>query len=113
MAPSTTLSDPTVIEALIRQREPEGDERKVSELAALWSGALDDVLSTMLDATTESGRVVWPREARAELVLELAKLSQFAADQIVKDRLKGRRLSSIDPAEERVYLSSDHGKERS
>lgn len=113
MAPSTTLSDPIVIEALIRRREPQEDERLVSELAVLWSGALDDVLSAMMDATAESGRVVWPREARAEVVLELAKLSQFAADQIVKDRLKGRHLSSIDLAEERVYLISDHGKERS
>lgn len=41
MAPSRKASDPLVIEDLIRRRHPKEDQRLVSELAAIWSGALD------------------------------------------------------------------------
>src|SRR5262245_26270778 len=66
----------------------------------------------MMDATRETGRVLWPRDARAEVTLAMAKLSLFLASLIIKDRMGDRLLSSIDPAEEQAYLASEHGKER-
>jgi hypothetical protein len=104
--------DPSLVVDMVRRRAPDADPNLVSALGVLWADALEAVLDAMTESTQASGRVVWPDEARAEMTFELARLSLFVGESIVKDRLGTRDITAIDVAEEEAFLLSTAGKER-
>lgn len=101
-----------LLEPLIAGLDEHVPAESVSRLAELWSMQLSKVIYRVMELTRESGRVAWHRQARAESVGELARLTLTLAQNIVKHQTRERSLRDIDVNAEEAALLEPHALER-
>lgn len=84
----------------VRKLFPEADHQSFSALTAIWDEVVERIVTEML-TLNGANRVELHVNVREEMVLELAQLQPWLAEEVVEKRVAGRDLSSIDPKQEK------------
>ena len=83
----------------VRNRFPEVDLHTMNDLTAVWDEVVHQIIEEML-TLSETNDVELHINVREDMVMELARLQFWLAEQVVEKRVKGRELSTIDPKQE-------------
>ncbi len=92
--------DSSATRNLIEKRDPSLPQTQATALAAIWDQVVDRLVKAMLELEDGVERELHIN-VKAEMTFEVARLSQFFADSVVKKRASGRDLATIDPIVER------------
>ena len=82
----------------------------MNALTAVWDEVVHQIIEEML-TLSETNDVELHINVREDMVMELARLQFWLAEQVVEKRVKGRELSSIDPKQEREECLGSQGAE--
>ncbi len=83
----------------------------MNALTEIWDEVVHQIIEEML-RLSETSDVELHINVYEEMVMELARLQLWLAERVVKQRVKGRELSSIDPKQEREECLGSKGAEK-
>ena len=89
---------------------PEIEHHSLDSLAAVWDEVVDRIIDEMFTLSETNG-VELHINVREDMVMELARLQLWLAGRVVEKRVTGRKLSSIDPEQEREECLGSKGAE--
>ena len=92
----------------VRKRFPEVDLHTMNALIEVWDEVVHQIIEEML-TLSETNDVELHINVREDMVMELARLQHWLAEQVVEKRVKGRELSSIDIKQEREECLGSQG----
>ena len=95
-------------DSAVRRLFPEVEHESIGALTAIWDEVVDRIINEML-TLSEANSVELHINVREEMVMELASLLAWLAEQVVEKRVAGRELSSIDPDEEQKECLGSEG----
>ncbi len=94
--------------SIIRERAPTLPEHRVEALSLIWDEVSNAIIEAMLAHETGVQRELHIN-IKAEMALELAKLTLFIADKVIDNRTADRELEQIDPEAERLACLGPEG----
>jgi hypothetical protein len=93
-------ADPPLARAAVQKLRPDIDIGGIDPLARIWDEVVHRIICEMLDLSAREKAPLYIN-IRREMVLELAQVQLWLANQVVAKRVGDRDLTAVDPVQER------------
>jgi hypothetical protein len=101
------------IYSLLAKDEPGLQHKaRLEAVAGVWAEEVDRIIRLMLGYTKDERQRPWAVSSREDAIYELARLTFWLSDLVVKKKLEETAIHELEPESERASASSTSGIER-